>query len=175
MKRPSILANDASPHCRSETEAQTAGSLQASHRCAQGPLIGTPEFKAAILRRLGETSHSEDGTAAVHGFRAAVARLIERPFTAQTVATIAEATGMSPSAFTHQFQKHFGVSPMAFLEHERLRCAMDLLHTTPLSIAAIARKVGHSNRADFSRAFREAYGISPSIVRTAARSPGTSA
>jgi two-component system response regulator YesN len=51
----------------------------------------------------------------------------------------------------------------------RMQHAADLLQTTRLPVAEIARRVGHRQAAQFARAFRRHHGQSPSAFRRAAR------
>jgi len=48
---------------------------------------------------------------------------------------------------------------------ERMRVAQDLLATTEVTVAAIARRVGYDSEEAFSRAFKRAHGQSPSLWR----------
>lgn len=66
-----------------------------------------------------------------------------------------------------------------YLRYERLRIAQDLLDSTSLSIASIAKEIGFSTPANFATAFRERFGITPTEwrrqghagARAAARQP----
>ena len=48
-----------------------------------------------------------------------------------------------------------------------MRVAQDLLATTEVAVAAIARRVGYESEEAFSRAFKRAHGESPSLWRAA--------
>ena len=72
---------------------------------------------------------------------------------------------MSRSAFAAHFCRMFGRSPMSLLREVRLRRASELLATTRLPVEAVARSVGFSSRSNFSRMFREMYGVDPSGFR----------
>jgi AraC-like DNA-binding protein len=46
-----------------------------------------------------------------------------------------------------------------------MRIAQDLLATTDVIIASVARRVGYDSEEAFSRAFKRAHGQSPSVWR----------
>lgn len=60
---------------------------------------------------------------------------------------------------------HGKPTPMSQLYAVRLEIAADLLRQTGLSIADIAEKCGFQNAFHFSRKFKEAFGLSPTIWR----------
>jgi AraC-like DNA-binding protein len=84
-----------------------------------------------------------------------------------TVDALASIAGMSRSAFAEQFTQAFGRTPMNLLKSTRLRRARELLITTNASVAEVARRAGFSSRSNFSRAFRDTYGIDPTAFRVA--------
>ena len=59
--------------------------------------------------------------------------------------------------------------PIRYLNEWRLHLAQDLLATTDLSVAAVARRVGYDAEEAFSRAFRRAYGEPPGAWRSTHR------
>jgi AraC-like DNA-binding protein len=164
MSDKSSFAQSCSGRDRGSSPSAEQSSDRPSATDDTGAVIGTPEFSAAVLRLLSGRS----GAGAVlptGGFVAAVSLMLERPFAPHSVATLADAVGMSRSVFERQFAERFGIAPMAFLERERLRAAAHLLRTTNVSVAVIAKRVGFANRSDFSRAFADRYGLSPSALR----------
>ena len=82
-----------------------------------------------------------------------------------TVAAMAEFTGMSASHFHAIYSKTFGTSPMDDIIRERLRCAKNLLISTELSVAEIARDCGYESESHFIRQFKKRVGISPGKYR----------
>jgi len=57
------------------------------------------------------------------------------------------------------------LSPIRYVNEWRMRVAQDLLATTEVKVAAIARRVGYDSEEAFSRAFKRAHGQSPSLWR----------
>jgi AraC-like DNA-binding protein len=58
-----------------------------------------------------------------------------------------------------------GCSPKEFILATRLNCAKDLLATTDLTVAAIARRVGYDDQGYFTRLFAKRVGMPPSSFR----------
>ena len=63
------------------------------------------------------------------------------------------------------FRDNLGQTVFEYLRHERLRIAQDLLDSTSLSIASIAKEIGFSTPANFATAFRERFGLTPTEWR----------
>ena len=82
-----------------------------------------------------------------------------------TVADLARRAGLSPSRFAHLFTEQAGLSPMRYLERQRMRLAEQLLDLTPRTITEIARTVGFEDPLYFSSRFRAYAGMAPSAYR----------
>jgi YesN/AraC family two-component response regulator len=80
---------------------------------------------------------------------------------------IAEAVGVSEDYLTRVFNRELGLSPWDYLNRYRVLQAQNLLKTTSHSIGAIAKEVGFSDGAYFSRVFSKQVGISPQGYREA--------
>jgi AraC family transcriptional activator of mtrCDE len=91
--------------------------------------------------------------------------IFEQPAVAYTVDSLAMIAGMSRSAFAAAFQRAFGQSPMSLVKLVRLRRASELLITTALPVAEVAKRVGFSSRSNFSVAFSQLHGMDPSRFR----------
>jgi AraC-like DNA-binding protein len=88
-----------------------------------------------------------------------------------TVADLAIEAAVSRSSLDDRFRNVLGLSPIRYLSEWRMRIAQDLLNTTEVTVAAIARRIGYDSEEAFSRAFKRAHGQSPSQWR-AGRSGG---
>jgi len=86
-----------------------------------------------------------------------------------TVATLADATGISRAALARRFTDVVGEPPMAFLTDWRLTLAADMLLEPEATIATVADKVGYSSAFALSTAFKRQRGISPAQHRALAR------
>lgn len=82
-----------------------------------------------------------------------------------TVAELAAAVGCSRAVLARRFTELVGEPPITFLTGWRLALAADLLRSSDLTIAAVARQVGYSTPFAFSSAFKRAYGSSPNAHR----------
>jgi AraC family transcriptional regulator of arabinose operon len=83
-----------------------------------------------------------------------------------TLAVLARVAGLSQPQLTRLFRHHLGLSPMQFVERQRLQRACQLLALTAQPIGAIAHQVGYEDAFYFSTRFRRATGVSPRAYRT---------
>ena len=84
-------------------------------------------------------------------------------------------TGLSRDIYSsrRQVQRSFaeaGTSVRETLQAIRMQRAAELLHESPHPIAEIARCVGYRQPAQFAKAFRRYYGVSPSGWRERGKS-----
>ncbi|WP_420042532.1 response regulator transcription factor [Bordetella genomosp. 13] len=110
-----------------------------------------------------EASPSLDGVL----FRAARKMLSERLDRTPELEELAHAVGTNARRLNMAFRRCAGTTVFEFLREERMREARRLLCDTGLDIQAIAQAVGYGNRGNFSTAFRERFGMSPSALRQA--------
>jgi AraC-like DNA-binding protein len=85
-----------------------------------------------------------------------------------TVASLADATGVSRAALARRFHQLVGEPPMAYLTSWRLALAADLLREPDATIGAVARQVGYGSPFALSTAFKRLHGRSPREHRAAA-------
>jgi len=95
----------------------------------------------------------------------ALALVHRRPAGAWTTDGLAQRVGMSRSSFHRHFKQRVGMAPAAYLTQWRMECAAEALSTPSLSVAEVGAKVGYSSEDAFVRAFRRAWGESPSAWR----------
>lgn len=81
------------------------------------------------------------------------------------VAALAAASGYSRYHFTRLFTQSEGVSPARYALRLRLEEARAALRTSPTSIKTIAARCGFTDANYFAKAFRRAFGLSPSEFR----------
>jgi AraC-like DNA-binding protein len=96
----------------------------------------------------------------------ALALLHGHPDRKWTVAGLAEQVAVSASLLDERFRDILGLPPIRYLTGWRMHLARDLLTTSALGIAAIARRVGYDSEEAFSRAFKRAHGQAPGTWRT---------
>ena len=80
-------------------------------------------------------------------------------------ATLARLIGTNEKRLNQAFNDHFGMPVFAWLREERMRQARELLIMDHMTVASISDYLGFSTPANFSKAFREHFGMSPSAMR----------
>lgn len=97
---------------------------------------------------------------------AAAVRMMEASIDAPlTVAAIARRSGVTTRTLENLFTKAIGETPGAYSLRLRLNAARRLVRDSRTPLADIAARTGFSSAASFSRAFRKAFGTSPSGLR----------
>jgi transcriptional regulator GlxA family with amidase domain len=87
---------------------------------------------------------------------------VEQPLSRAAIAAL---VGISTRQLDRLFAKHVGASFLDTYRHMRLRHARRLLKQSPLSISEVAFASGFSSAAQFSEAFKQVYGKTPSRFR----------
>lgn len=82
-----------------------------------------------------------------------------------TLPDIADAAGLSISRLSSLFRQHVGLSPMHYLEAQRIDRARSLLELTSLSVKEISHKVGFASPFYFSLRFKTLTRHSPRSYR----------
>jgi len=80
-----------------------------------------------------------------------------------TLAQIAEHVHYSRSYITEQFQKSTGMSVAAYVFERRIERAKEYLMQGRLTISQISERLGFSTVQYFSKCFKDAVGVSPSV------------
>ncbi len=79
---------------------------------------------------------------------------------------LARNLAMSRTQLYRKIKALTGQSPSIFIRNIRLQKAKELLQTTELNISEIAYETGFSDLSHFSRSFKDAFGVSPSDLKT---------
>lgn len=116
-----------------------------------------------LLRTYGASTGVQGGL--VGGNVVAIRRALEimnQPLdTKISLAELAEASGISRFHLSRIFKKHFGVSPIAYLERARIERAKDLIRQAEMSLAEVAQTVGFADQSHFTRRFKQYAGSTP--------------
>lgn len=83
------------------------------------------------------------------------------PRRAWTVAELADAAGMSRSAFFDRFTRTVGLRPMEYLLAWRMAVAKDILRSKDVALDEVAKRVGYGSASTFSTAFSRHVGQPP--------------
>ena len=79
--------------------------------------------------------------------------------------SIADEMGVSYSWFRQTFRRQAGLPPQQFRQRQRLTRACQLLADTQMPVSEIAKEIGFTSLAYFSRIFKKETGLSPSVWR----------
>jgi AraC-like DNA-binding protein len=88
-----------------------------------------------------------------------------------TVELLAEAAGMSRSAFAEHFKDLLGQAPLAYVTEWRMQKAVRLLQQPDKKLFEIAKSVGYESDAAFSKAFKRVLGVTPGEHRRNSTQP----
>lgn len=94
------------------------------------------------------------------------------PSASWTVASLAQAAGLSRAAFAERFGKAFGEPPLRVINRMRLQQASDMLLRSNASLSDIAGEIGFGSAAAFVRAFTRQFGKTPGQWRKQGRQNG---
>ena len=168
---PVFVVRPTAGPARAWFDASVAYALEASSGQGRGlPSTKLPELLIIEVLRL----HLANAPAADRGWFAALRDPVLGPamkaiHTAPerkwTVADLATEAAASRSLLDGRFREVLGLSPIRYVKEWRMRIAQDLLATTDVTVASVARRVGYDSEEAFSRAFKRAYGRSPSLWR----------
>lgn len=92
---------------------------------------------------------------------AALRAVHDRVSTSWTVESLAQAAGMSRSAFAARFKELLGQTPLEYVTEWRMQKAMPLLRERDKKLIDVARSVGYESDAAFSKAFKRVVGANP--------------
>ena len=100
---------------------------------------------------------------------AQAAQLLDHPHTwcetPPSVRQLARRLGVSDRHVRRIFEAHLGVSPLQYLQTQRLLCAKQLLTDTPLSVTEVAALSGFASLRRFNAAFAAHYALNPTQLR----------
>jgi transcriptional regulator GlxA family with amidase domain len=82
-----------------------------------------------------------------------------------SLAELAKSVDLSVSRFSHLFRNEVGESPVRYLIMLRMEKACLLLSDPAQSVKIAMAEVGFHDKGNFARAFKKAYGETPSAYR----------
>lgn len=90
-----------------------------------------------------------------------------------TVESLADAAGMSRSAFALRFKELLGQTPLDYVTEWRMQRALPLLQGRDKKLVEVAQAVGYESDAAFSKAFKRVVGVAPGEYRANVASAST--
>jgi AraC-like DNA-binding protein len=174
-------------HLSPELVEQVAGSLSGARRAtfaaaaippveALLPLFAavrtTEDYEALALDvaatalALDQDAASRPADARETARASAAARIIEARYAEPlTVASLAKEVGLSQRRFTTAFREGLGVTPYNYILRNRLDAAAQRLLDTQDGVLEIALEVGFGDLSEFTRRFRDRFGLPPAAFR----------
>ncbi len=142
----------------SEMEEQAPGSEVVASRLAEvlfiqvlrAHIASGPERNKGWLRAIFDPQ-----------IGAALSAIHDRVNTPWTVESLAEAAGMSRSAFAARFKELLGQTPLEYVTEWRMQKGIQLLERRDKKLPEVARLVGYESDAAFSKAFKRVVGANP--------------
>ncbi|MFA6961068.1 MAG: AraC family transcriptional regulator [Opitutaceae bacterium] len=125
------------------------------------------ELAALALRMLGllTAREGERTTPLVKAVERATHILAERLTEPPGMPALAREVGAGYAMFRREFRRRTGLSPRRYLLFLRLERAQRLIGGSPLTLEAIAEQVGFSSAYHLSAAFKQRFGVPPSVWR----------
>ena len=83
------------------------------------------------------------------------------------IGVLATQVGVTPMQLIRAFQRHYGISPGAYLRQVRLRHALKLLSGSDRPLAGVALAAGYADQSHLCRVIKEETGLTPGEYRRA--------
>ena len=160
---------------RSWVSASTDLALQQTSQVTDDRIAAPTDVPQLLLREvlklhLANAPATDTGwLAALHDpvIAPALASIHGDPGRKWTLTDLAREATVSSTVLDERFRSMLGLAPIRYLTGWRMHVAEDLLRSTTLPVAAIARQVGYESDEAFSRAFKRDHGTAPSVWRVA--------
>ena len=160
------------------TEPQILKNLDFSAKSAAQKLLNVynfqdkysyPEMMAAffeLLSILNKASVSDESRKIKSKFDAALGYIDAHLFDSYIdIKHLAKISGATEKYFRNSFKKHFGISPLAYINRIKVNRIRALISNGELSVRDVAKMSGFSDMNYFSRFFKKHFGISPTEYR----------
>jgi AraC-like DNA-binding protein len=164
---------DGHPRIFAEEVTRLVALLDRDPRAFDSAVAAATAEQVLMTRLLEGARHNYRDQLAAHG-AAAPSRIVRRvvhlieshPEWEHTVASLADASGVSRRSLERAFRKHMGVSPWSYVKSVRLRRAHDQLRAADpeqVTVGEVARRWGMSH-SQFSADYQRSYGQTPAVT-----------
>ena len=163
---PSMPQGIYSTRLDSQLSESTVRLLECLRNPVEARILG-PQIVREITYRVlcGEQGGALRAAAALHSRFGQVNQALQRIHAEYarnlSVEELADAAGMSPSAFHQNFKSVTSTSPLQYLKTIRLHKARMLMAYEGLRAGIAAERVGYESSSQFSREFKRLFGTSP--------------
>ena len=124
----------------------------------------TLEFFSELLRHLG--GRTPNHPLGREGRAAAVkAHIVRSGLHCPNLPELARLFGLTPKTLNTAFVRAYGMSVSRFIREQRLTIAHEQLQNSNLPLREICARLGYSQVSNFSTAFKEFFGYSPTTLR----------
>jgi DNA-binding response OmpR family regulator len=139
--------------------------------CEPAEIVARVQIHLRLARRTEATEGAaEPATTRDEATLRAAMRLISRQLSSNfTLEEIAAGVGTYDKRLSSIFRQQLGMTVFGWIREERLRKSRELLADTSLGMQEIAETIGFRSASNFTTAFRERLGVTPSEYRRAAR------
>lgn len=144
--------------------AMSDSYIQTSEACTKIHQI-TLLQKRALRDFTAAVKHQKDSPPFSKATRAAIQYMHSHLQEKITLGHLAHAASLSPGRFSHLFREETGLSPMAFLQKEKMETAKTMLLYTRYPVSEISTILGYSSESHFIRIFQKYMGTSPGKYR----------
>lgn len=146
----------------SQSEFVTHCARDAALWAALDGLLNSPQHLSELLPKVlaGWMRPAVAGAATAKQLAPAEALMRSEGGLHLSVATLAEACGMTPSTFIRQFSKRYGMTPGDYLQDKRVNEARSLIGKG-MSISEAAFAMGFADQAHLQRSFKQHHAMTP--------------
>ncbi|MCM3778920.1 helix-turn-helix transcriptional regulator [Microbacterium hydrocarbonoxydans] len=147
---------------RSIQELEAGDALLRAELARHAATTTLSTFSTTILSRRSRSPQTAPAPATVRRALAYIAENAHRPI---TIDDVAAAVHISTRGLQYAFRRALDVTPAECLRQARLDGAhRELRSGVPTTVAAIARRWGFAHPSRFAAAYREAFGVLPSVT-----------
>ena len=167
-----LMKADQSTHAsalHTTVQALASGDVEAEEQ-APGSEVVASRLAEVLFIQVLRAAHIASGPERSKGWLraifdpqigAALSAIHDRVNTPWTVESLAEAAGMSRSAFAARFKELLGQTPLEYVTEWRMQKAIQLLERRDKKLPEVARLVGYESDAAFSKAFKRVVRANP--------------